>query len=56
VKPAALIVGIALIVAGIAFGGWWRWASAVVTGLGIVAIAVPGFSKGKHDNGNGELK
>lgn len=54
-KPAALIVGItvalvagiALIVAGITIGGWWRWAGGVATVAGIAVIATPNI---KHRN------
>lgn len=42
--------GIALIVAGIAWGGPWRWAGGAATILGIALIVVPGFAKGKQDN------
>lgn len=53
---AAVIAGIALIVAGIAFGGWWRWASAAVTVAGIAVIMLPGYANSKQHNGNGEEK
>lgn len=53
---AVVIAGIALIVAGIALGGLWRWAGGVAMVVGIAAIVVPTVAKGKHDNGNGELK
>ena len=63
-RPAALIVGItlalvaglALIIAGVVLGGWWRWAGGAATAVGIAAIVAPGFAKDKQDNGNGELK
>ncbi len=50
----AALAGIALIVAGIAFGGIWRVAGAAATVVGIAAIVVPAMAKGKQDNGKGE--
>lgn len=63
-KPAALIVGIAfalvaglaLIVAGIVAGGWWRWAGGASTAVGIAAIVVPTLANSKNDKGNGAMK
>ena len=55
----ALIVlaGIALVVAGVVYGGAWRVASAAAVVAGIAAIVVPGFVKSKTHNGiEGEKK
>lgn len=48
------LAGIALIVAGIAWGGPWRVAGAAATVVGIAAIVVPTLAKSKTHNGNGE--
>lgn len=63
-RPAALIVGItlalvaglALIIAGVVLGGWWRWAGGAATAVGIAAIMLPGYANSKQHNGNGEEK
>ena len=52
----AVLSGIALIVAGIAWGGPWRWAAAVVTVAFVALIVVPGFAKDKQDTGIEEMK
>ncbi len=37
----AVLAGIAVVIAGIAIGGPWRWASGGVAALGIAAIVAP---------------
>lgn len=41
---AAVVAGIAVIVAGIALGGAWRWAAGAATVALIAAIAVPSLA------------
>lgn len=40
----AAVAGIAVIIAGIALGGGWRWAAGAATVAGIAAIAVPAIT------------
>ena len=51
-----VLAGIALVVLGVASGGWWRVASAAVVVAGIAAIVIPAFGKGKQDNATGGNK
>ena len=46
----AVLAGIALVVAGVVYGGWWRVASAAAVVAGVAAIVVPVFAKDKQDN------
>lgn len=48
----AVLSGIAVVIAGIALGGPWRWASGGVAVLGIAAIVAPGIT----DNNEKEKK
>ncbi|ACY19880.1 hypothetical protein Gbro_0550 [Gordonia bronchialis DSM 43247] len=52
----AVLAGLAAIVAGIALGGPWRWASGAAVAVGIAAIVAPGFVKDKCDNDIEEKK
>lgn len=46
----AVLAGLAAVVAGIALGGPWRWASGAAVAVGIAAIVAPGLAKDKCDN------
>ncbi|GAA3042975.1 hypothetical protein GCM10010528_23240 [Gordonia defluvii] len=48
----AVLAGIAVVIAGIALGGPWRWAGGGVAVLGIAAIVAPGIT----DNNEKEKK
>lgn len=50
------LAGIAIIVAGVMWGGWWRVASGGVTALGIALIVVPGYVNTKQDKNIGGSK
>lgn len=52
----AVLAGIAVVIAGIVYGGPWRWASGAVAAVGIAAIVGPGFADSKNDNDIEEMK
>lgn len=59
-RPAALtacitlvlVAAIAVIVAGIAFGGGWRWAGGVATAALAAALVLPNLRNINHDKEN----
>lgn len=50
VIAVGILTGIAVIVAGVAFGGPWRWVAGAATLAFIALIVVPGFVTDKHNN------
>ncbi|NKY20876.1 DUF3040 domain-containing protein [Tsukamurella spumae] len=51
-----LLAGFALIVAGVAWGGWWRVGSAAAAVVGVAVIMLPGYVNDKQHNKNGGEK